>query len=138
MKILMMLLVMVWLHIFADFHLQGILASMKQKDWWKSQSTDPLYKNDYKVSLVVHAFDWAFIVLLPIFIALWRDMSVLTPRLIARVIVYILLLVGNACLHYGIDDMKANSKSISLLDDQFAHMIQIVVTWLIGIFIAGW
>ena len=138
MKALMILLLMLWLHVFADFHLQGILASMKQKDWWNAQSTDPLYRNDYKISLVVHAFDWAFIVLLPIFVSLWGDMNDITPRLIARGIVYILLLVGNACIHYGIDDIKANAKSINLLDDQFAHMIQIVLTWLIGLFIAGW
>ena len=30
-------LLMILLHVIDDFHLQGILASMKQKEWWKKQ-----------------------------------------------------------------------------------------------------
>ena len=29
-------LLMILLHVIDDFHLQGILANMKQKEWWKS------------------------------------------------------------------------------------------------------
>lgn len=31
------LILMLLAHIFADFHLQGILADMKQEQWWKRQ-----------------------------------------------------------------------------------------------------
>ena len=42
------LLLMIFLHIIDDFNLQGIMASMKQKEWWKSH---PEYTKLYK-------FDW--------------------------------------------------------------------------------
>ena len=32
---------MALLHILEDFHLQGILANMKQKSWWQSECTKP-------------------------------------------------------------------------------------------------
>ena len=37
MNVFVTLVFMVFLHCFYDFHLQGILASMKQRDWWQLQ-----------------------------------------------------------------------------------------------------
>jgi hypothetical protein len=58
MKAVLMLLFMIWLHIFADYHLQGILANMKQKSWWmgqKKNNQNIFYGElDYKVALLTH------------------------------------------------------------------------------------
>ena len=47
---------MILLHVIDDFHLQGILASMKQKEWWKKQEGyKDLYKDDYITALMIHS-----------------------------------------------------------------------------------
>ena len=45
----MIFLTMIFLHIVDDYYLQGILAQMKQKKFWKEQAPDELYKYDYIV-----------------------------------------------------------------------------------------
>ena len=57
---------MCFCHIVDDYYLQGILASMKQKSWWtKQESYEDKYKNDYIVALLMHAFSWSFMILIP-------------------------------------------------------------------------
>lgn len=44
---MMIFLTMIFLHIVDDYYLQGILAQMKQKKFWKEQAPDVKYKYDY-------------------------------------------------------------------------------------------
>lgn len=61
------LLFMIMMHIVDDYYLQGILASMKQKSWWKKQPNyKDKYSNDYLIALMMHAFSWSFCIMLPI------------------------------------------------------------------------
>ena len=125
-KATLVLCIMLFLHVLEDFHLQGILASMKQKDWWvKQNGYNDMYKNDYRVALIAHSFEWAFIVSLPIAIRLYYASSVVA------FILYVLNLIAETFLHYEIDDSKANIKSINLVQDQLGHLAQIIATWLI-------
>lgn len=49
--------IMLFCHIVDDYYLQGILASMKQKAWWKKQeSYSEKYENSWVVALFMHAF----------------------------------------------------------------------------------
>ncbi len=42
------ILLMIFCHIVDDYYLQGILAKMKQKMWWKENAPDNIhYKYDY-------------------------------------------------------------------------------------------
>lgn len=133
-KMFLALPIMLALHVFADYHLQGILAQLKQKDWWgKQKECFPLtkYKDDYKVALACHSFEWSFVVMLPMIYTLIQNVN------IGVMICYIALLITNSFLHYTIDDLKANDKSINLVNDQLLHMIQIGVTWALWS-ITGW
>ena len=38
------LIIMVFLHIVDDYYLQGVLATMKQKDWWIKNAPNKKYK----------------------------------------------------------------------------------------------
>ena len=62
----MIFLTMIFLHIVDDYYLQGILAQMKQKKFWKEQTPDELYKYDYIWALIMHAFSWTFMIMLPL------------------------------------------------------------------------
>jgi hypothetical protein len=44
---------------------------------------------------------------------------------------YIWALVANDIIHLIIDDMKCNEELISYRTDQYIHMIQILITWLV-------
>lgn len=119
----MTILFMIYFHILDDFMLQGILASMKQKNWWTAQEGyKPLYKYDYIVALLIHSFSWAFMIMLPIIIML--DFNVST---------FVITLFVNMIIHCIVDDLKANKGKINLVVDQTIHIIQIVVTGLIFI-----
>ena len=119
---ILILFAMIFCHIVDDYYLQGILASMKQKSWWKEQeSYCDLYKHDYIVALIMHAFSWAFMIMLPFIL--------LGVKLYAIVI----SIAINTIIHAVIDNLKANKKKINLVQDQILHMLQIVLTWFIVI-----
>lgn len=114
------LLLMIFLHIIDDYKLQGILASMKQKNWWKEQKEyNELYKHDYIWALIMHSFSWSFMIMLPFAFILNFNINV------AFVIMFVLNLISHATT----DNMKANQHSINLIDDQIIHMFQIIFTW---------
>ena len=95
---------------------------MKQKEWWKKQDGyEEMYKYDYIVALIMHSFSWVFMMMLPIAIA---------TRFNVGLIYYIGVLV-NAVIHCFVDDLKANKKKISLMDDQLLHMMQILATYIL-------
>lgn len=114
------LFAMIFMHIVDDFYLQGILAKMKQKDWWKKQDGyRSFYKNDYIAALLAHGFSWSFMIMLPFIIFGFMHWSIL------------FLICFNAPLHAYIDHCKANRKEINLIADQVCHLNQILGTWFI-------
>ena len=120
---LFILFVMIFAHIVDDYYLQGILASLKQKTWWENQkSYKPMYKYDYIVALIMHAFSWSFMVSLPI---LYLGFT----KWIAIAIIL------NTIVHGIVDDLKANKGKINLIVDQSIHIIQIVITWILMVLI---
>ena len=120
---LFILFVMIFAHIVDDYYLQGILASLKQKSWWENQkSYKPLYKYDYIVALIMHAFSWSFMISLPI---LYFGF---TKWIVAAIIL-------NTIIHGIVDDLKANKGKINLIIDQSIHIVQIIITWVLLVII---
>lgn len=115
---LFILLLMIFLHIVADYNLQGWLASAKQKSYWEENAPDPKYKYDYLCALVTHSFAWSFMIMLPVF---YIHGFVVNWRLCC-------ILVVNTIIHAWVDNMKANDKTINLWQDQAAHLAQILYT----------
>jgi hypothetical protein len=123
MKILI-LFIMLFLHIVDDYYLQGILAKMKQKSFWEENAPDPMYKNDYIVALVEHAFSWTFMIMLPAMVWMFYYQNIHSGW-------YVILFVWNVVLHSLVDHAKANMKLINLYEDQRVHFIQIMMTWIL-------
>lgn len=121
---------MIFCHIVDDYYLQGWLVSAKQKKWWEENAPDSLYKNDYKVALLVHSFSWTFSINLPVLVyALFFQ---ILPTIILP---YFILLVANMIIHCIVDDWKANKLEINLIADQIIHLIQILFSWVVYIFV---
>ena len=119
------LLAMIFLHIIDDYKIQGILASMKQKKWWEEQKEyKSMYKYDYIPALIEHSFSWTFMIMLPIAIMLRFNIDW-----------WVIAYIANMIIHAFVDDLKANKFKINLVVDQTIHIIQIVVTWLIFMWI---
>lgn len=125
----MNIFILLWMffnHIFDDFFLQGCLSSLKQKTWWEAQNNyKDLYKNDYKMALFMHSFSWSFLMMLPIFYFNCFNLNGLM----------LIFFIINIIIHYITDDTKANKLKINLVTDQFIHIIQIIVSWIIFIVI---
>lgn len=94
------ILCMIFCHIVDDYYLQGILASMKQKTWWEKQGLTGMYKNDYIWALLMHAFSWAFMIMLPI--AYYMSFEI-TP-------LFATMFCVNFIVHAIVDNLKANEK----------------------------
>ena len=120
------LLLMILLHILDDFVLQkATLSNLKQREWWereigtKEYGMPLMYKNDYKMALGIHALSWSIMIHLPLFIFdfewYWLFISV----------------TSNWCIHFIVDDHKANLKTINLIQDQLIHFGQIGITFLV-------
>lgn len=128
--LLILIPIMIFCHVVDDYYLQGWLASAKQKKWWKENAPNELYKNDYKVALLVHSFSWVFSINLPILVyALFLHIlsSIIFP--------YFILLVVNMIIHYIVDNLKANKLKINLIADQNIHLFQIMISWVVYMFV---
>ena len=121
MNILFVIILMVFCHIVDDYYLQGWLASAKQRQWWKDNAPDKLYRFDYIWALIMHSFSWAFMIMLPI--ALFNSFAISGA--------FVGMLVFNMIMHAFVDDLKANKRMINLWTDQFCHMVQITATFII-------
>lgn len=113
------LILMIFFHIVDDYYLQGILSKMKQSSWWKENAPEPLYKYDYIVALIMHAFSWSFMIMLPWI--MFTSFTLITP--------WIVLFLINVGVHALVDHLKANMKKINLVADQGLHLIQILLSW---------
>ena len=122
---LLILFMMIFCHLIDDYKLQGILANMKQRQWWKENADKYLYRNDYKMALIEHAFSWSFMITLPFLVISFIQHN--SFLMILLVISYFI----NTAIHAFIDNLKANKYVINLVEDQFAHLVQIICTWII-------
>lgn len=113
-----MIIWMIFMHICDDYYLQGWLAQAKQKKWWEENAPSEMYKNDYIVALLMHSFSWSTMITLPVFVFSGAS---LTPFVAFA-------LITNCAIHAVVDNLKANLHKINLIQDQTAHIIQILLT----------
>lgn len=116
-----LLLSMIFLHIVDDYYFQGILAQMKQREWWKENAPIKLYRYDYLIALAMHSMSWSFMIMLPI--AISRGFNVGADFAIAFLL--------NSIGHGIMDDLKANKKAVNLIIDQSFHILQIIITFIV-------
>lgn len=105
-------------HLVADYTLQGWLADGKQKSWWEKICGGVIpdkYKRDYIAALYCHALYWSIFVCAPFYSS---------NHLLLAIIL-------NTAVHAVVDDLKANRKKISLVQDQLMHLAQILITFAI-------
>ena len=117
---LFILLLMIFLHVVDDYYSQGILAKMKQKTFWQENAPEPMYRYDYLWALLMHAFSWTFMVMLPI---MFLNNFVLDSE-------FLLYFIFNLMIHAQTDDQKANARKINLWQDQMIHMLQILMIFI--------
>lgn len=124
---------MVLLHILEDFHLQGILANMKQKSWWQSECIklgitydSSKYRRDHIISLIIHALENSIFITLPL-IADGLATTFTTIPNNSFFIGWAFIIFANTVVHAIIDDFKCNSKGINLVVDQILHFIFIIL-----------
>ena len=137
MQVFLILATMIFLHLFADYQLQGVLARMKQRRWWQSnvpKSADEApdqskYDNDYKAALLAHSFEWAFLMMLPLLHDIYYKVWDFERESVVAVVAYAALLALNTAQHSIIDHLKANRRTINLVEDQVLHLAQVVATW---------
>ena len=68
--------------------------------------------------MILHAFKWSCLTILPGLLIIGFPST----------IVLALLIFFNTIFHALIDDLKANRFAINLIQDQVAHILQIIVT----------
>ncbi len=114
------LLMMVFMHILDDYVLQApCLCDLKQKGFWEKNAPQALYKDDYKIALLMHAFSWSFMIMLPIAFNLNFNVGMN----------FAIILGVNTIFHAYIDDLKANQYRLNLWTDQAYHIFQIISTY---------
>lgn len=123
--ILLLFFIMLFCHITDDFYLQGILADLKQRRWWRENAPFDLYENDYIIALLLHGYSWSFMIHLPLICYYFLGSThIFLPEIFKSIII-------NTIAHAIIDNEKANEYSINLIQDQLIHIIQIIATLII-------
>lgn len=120
---------MLFLHIVDDYYLQGVLAKLKQKSWWEENAPNDLYKHDYIIALIEHAFSWTFMISLPAIVYM------LYTNDYGKIIRFGFLFLINWVIHGIVDDLKANKMRIDLITDQLIHILQVVVMFIFMFYI---
>ena len=125
-----LLLLMILAHIVEDFHLQGKLAEMKQKAWWKSEAErhgidygGSIYTSDHVPVLLLHGAEWAICVTIPVMLYCG---TILLPDW------YCVAIIVMAMFHAAVDHMKCNLYLINLNADQAVHIAQVVALWMLA------
>ncbi len=108
-------LLMLAMHVIEDFHLQGRMADMKQKTWWR-ENAPSRYKDDYIPVIILHGMEWSILASLPLLTVTGLDAGWW----------FFLMVVVNGLVHAGVDHLKCNSFRIGLIADQSIHVVQIV------------
>lgn len=121
------LLLIIGLHFFADFNLQGLLKELKQKAWWGEQCRKTIwgsfdlqfakYGKDYIAGLVAHGLYWTIVTFAPLIYLTESDWAIAA------------IVVPNAAFHTWVDHEKANRWTICFNTDQALHLLQIAVTF---------
>lgn len=123
-----LLLLMIFLHIVDDYYLQGRLSELKQKKVWRDNPEyKDFYKYDYIVALICHGFSWSFVIHLPFSIMYFTNLFDLSWDIKTQGQILFMIII-QAIVHSLIDDMKANDRSINLIQDQSIHLIQIIIS----------
>ena len=117
---LIVLMLMILGHLLADYPLQGWLATAKTKKHWENTPT----KHDYIPALICHATMWGILIFLPL-VGWWEYEFLIGWIWLALPI--------NIVIHAIADHLKANKHAIDLWQDQFIHLTQIIVTWVIWV-----
>lgn len=126
---ILILVLMIFFSIIDDFVLQTKLCNFKQKKWWEENYPQEKYKNDYKVALFIHSFEWVCMVFIPLTVyTIFSSYDKLT--IVSGFILYLFFFCANIFIHYSIDDMKANKGYLSLKQDFIFHLLQIFLTWI--------
>ena len=118
---IILIIFMIFFHIIDDYFLQGILATLKQKSYWEENAPDNMYKNDYLMTLFMHSFSWAVSIHIPLFIY-----NIICNNNFYYF--YLIIFILNIAIHFFVDNLKANKKSINLVTDQSIHIGQILIT----------
>lgn len=118
------------LHVIADFNLQGILADLKQKEWWKNNYPDKKYDCDWMEALIIHSLFWSIFTFIPTYIILIAgQMNGMFDNINCDAASLIITsVVINGFIHGIVDHLKANVRVISLKTDQTIHIWQIILT----------
>ena len=121
------LIVMVFCHTVADYNLQGWLASAKQKSYWEENASENMYRYDYIMALIMLSISWSSMIMFPLMIYQLYTANSL--------IMTFIIFIANIFLHAQIDNMKANGKQISLVQDQLIHLVNIFGSWFLVLMI---
>ena len=119
----LVILTMLFCHIVDDYYLQGILADLKQSSWWTENAPQKKYSKDYLIALFMHGFSWSFMVHLPLTVCAFVFGF-------ERYIVIGISCICHAIMHSIVDDLKANIKTINLIQDQLIHIAQIAIIFI--------
>ena len=116
-------LCMIFFHIVDDFYLQGILAKMKQKSWWRDQTDNKLYHKDWIPALIAHGISWTFMMMLPcnVYLLIYKPDNLYW---------FSLIFIWNVFMHCRVDHEKCNRLTINLITDQATHLMQIGLTFM--------
>lgn len=115
-------ILMVLMHVIDDFVFQPVcLSKLKQKKLWVEECKKQglpfkKYEDDYIMALVCHSASWSAMILLPIIF--WM------PNCEWLCAVWFI----NVLIHSLIDNLKANEFKLNLVQDQFLHLVQILIT----------
>ena len=78
-----------------------------------------------QITSLIRCFGWAFMVTIPLLIY-----SIITGYKL-----YVLFLIINCLMRFMIDDLKADGAEIDLIEEQLFHITNIIVTWLLWLYI---
>lgn len=125
----------IYAHIFADYHLQGILINLKHRSYWDDiteyldEESKDFYINDYRCPLSAHAFEWSLFIHLPILFIIFKY------NIDIEMWIFLVSFIFNYITHKIVDDKRVNEYTINFSNSHYFHLFQCIDTGILWLFV---
>ena len=139
MKYILLFIVCYFTNLMEVYHIQGCLKEQRTQKWWedglnklhgctnireKNPAAWKYEKNSWIPCLIAHAFEWAFLSILPLAVYGYCKFGFSNT---AFWWTFIFTFFGNVILHYVIDILRTHVRKITWFVDQLLHCFQVII-----------
>ncbi len=99
---LILLSIMLFMHIIAEYFPLNTLKKLCDKIWWTANYPNKLSQNEWYIAIFIYSYFWAFMIQIPVLYQLW---GIITVK-------FVLILICNTIIRAVVKNFEINTEKI--------------------------